>query len=202
MALRLSNFSVMRVKYSLAVKRPVVFSPQVQPMIPTPTHGSLPSGHATEAFFLARLLWKLLRASGTSQYNQDGTWGDMLMRQAARIAINRTVAGVHFPVDSVSGAVLGLTLADYFEERCTYKTGTNGTRSCATFTGENFAAADDFNWHQLYDPATDEQVGSQSSQHGTWMTSATASSSKTLTESAALQWLWDEAVKEWQDVNP
>ena len=35
------------------------------------------------------------------------------LRLAARIAINRTVAGVHYPVDSAAGAVLGITLGEY-----------------------------------------------------------------------------------------
>ena len=39
------------------------------------------------------------------------------MNQAARIAINRTVAGVHFPVDSMAGQLLGLTVAEYFIKR-------------------------------------------------------------------------------------
>ena len=43
---------------------------------------------------------------------------EQLMRQAARVAINRTVAGVHFPVDSTAGRVLGVTLAEYFIARC------------------------------------------------------------------------------------
>ena len=34
------------------------------------------------------------------------------MRLAARIAANRTVAGVHYPTDSMAGAVLGLTIGE------------------------------------------------------------------------------------------
>lgn len=35
------------------------------------------------------------------------------MRQAARISANRTVAGVHFPVDSMAGAMLGTVLGNW-----------------------------------------------------------------------------------------
>ena len=48
-ALRLANHAEMRFKHALACRRPVEMSPQLQPMIQTPGHGSLPSGHATEA---------------------------------------------------------------------------------------------------------------------------------------------------------
>lgn len=44
--------------------------------------------------------------------------GEMLLRQAARIAINRTVAGVHYPMDSRAGQVLGTSLAEYVVARC------------------------------------------------------------------------------------
>lgn len=111
-ALRFSYFVTQRMKFGLGLKRPVEVSPQVQPMIPTPTHGTLPSGHATEAFLVARLLWKLLQDSKVPQYNHGASWGEILMRQASRIAVNRTVAGVHFLMDSVAGALLGLTVAE------------------------------------------------------------------------------------------
>ena len=42
-----------------------------------------------------------------------------LMRLASRVAINRTVAGVHFPADSAAGCFLGLALGQYFWRRCT-----------------------------------------------------------------------------------
>ena len=46
----------MQIKHALAVRRPIEFSPQVQPTIVTPAHGSLPSGHATEAYTMAVVL--------------------------------------------------------------------------------------------------------------------------------------------------
>jgi hypothetical protein len=48
----------------------------------------------------------------------DPGCAEQLFRQAARIAINRHVAGVHFPVDSVAGTVLGLALGNYAVSRC------------------------------------------------------------------------------------
>ena len=63
--LRLANYVEMRLKQALASRRPNEYSPQVQPMILTPSHGSFPSGHATETFVSAIVLRRLLQASGT-----------------------------------------------------------------------------------------------------------------------------------------
>ncbi len=41
-----------------------------------------------------------------------------LQRLAARTSINRTVAGVHFPVDSAAGQALGQSLGEYFVGYC------------------------------------------------------------------------------------
>ena len=43
---------------------------------------------------------------------------ELLMRQAARVAINRTVAGVHYPADSMAGQALGFAVGEYFIQRC------------------------------------------------------------------------------------
>jgi hypothetical protein len=115
---RLANFTEMRFKQALAARRPMEYAPQVQPMILTPSHGSFPSGHATETFASASVLARLLRASGTPPY-ADPSWHDQMMRLASRVAINRTVAGVHFPADSAAGCCLGLALGAYVWRRCT-----------------------------------------------------------------------------------
>jgi hypothetical protein len=127
----------MRVKHALACRRPVEYSPQIQPMIPTPGHGSFPSGHATEAFVTAFVFEALLahaHAHGTAGGHGSPIFVQ-LMRIAERIAINRTVAGVHFPVDSVAGMVLGRTLAEFFLARF----GTHCHPRTRQFDGRGFA---------------------------------------------------------------
>lgn len=101
----------MRVKHELACWRPVEYSPQVQPMITTPGHGSLPSGHATQAYISAYVLLQLL------ELPEMGSTNLQLQRQAARIATNRVIAGVHFPADSMAGRMLGQALGEYFVSR-------------------------------------------------------------------------------------
>ena len=145
LALRLAQFVEMRFKHALACRRPIEYSPQVQPMILTPSHGSLPSGHSTESFTAAVVLWSLLRDAGLKPYADD-SWGNQLMRQAARVAINRTVAGVHFPADSAAGAILGVTLGRYLVARAT---GADGYPA-AGFNGEAYPEGEDFTWNELY----------------------------------------------------
>jgi hypothetical protein len=103
--LRLSSSVVQRFKHQFVCPRPIEYSPLVQPVIQTPGHRSFPSGHSTQAFFVARLL-KLLAGARCSEVMEE-----QLQAQAARIAQNREVAGVHFPVDSMAGCLLGDTLA-------------------------------------------------------------------------------------------
>lgn len=91
-------------KHHLACRRPVEWSAQVQPMITTPGHGTFPMGHGTQVYAVVAVLQALLVAA----------WGSVpasllaaLKQLAFRVAENRIVAGVHFPVDLAGGAVLG-----------------------------------------------------------------------------------------------
>lgn len=97
---------LMGLKHQIAARRPVEMSAQIMPVIPTPGHGSLPSGHATIAAMMA-WLWSTLLASKAAQPSR----AIQLDRLARRIAFNRVVAGVHFPADSIVGYHLGTTLA-------------------------------------------------------------------------------------------
>ncbi|MEP7329239.1 MAG: PA-phosphatase, partial [Betaproteobacteria bacterium] len=60
LALSLAKCAEMNFKNALCVRRPHEYSAQVQPMLKTPIHGSLPSGHSTEAHTVAYVLSELV----------------------------------------------------------------------------------------------------------------------------------------------
>jgi len=205
-ALRLANFTEMRFKHALASRRPNEYSPQVQPMILTPSHSTFPSGHATEAFISAYVLWRLLKASGNVQYTNaisSERWRIQLMRLASRVAINRTVAGVHFPVDSAAGCFLGIQLGRYFWLRCSAPpVGMSGApaplRRPFRFIGALYPFGGpppndgDFYWERIYRRLHSQPVfppvnyvvpiGPQQPIQG----------------NPLLRWLWEKARLEWQ----
>jgi hypothetical protein len=94
----------------------VDYSPQVQPVITTPGHGALPSGHCVEAYIVKEVLQALLGVDPS--YDGDGALRRQFSRIAARIATNRVIAGVHFPIDNVAGRLLGTVLGRYFAFCC------------------------------------------------------------------------------------
>jgi membrane-associated phospholipid phosphatase len=124
-----------RMKHFCSVPRPIDLSAQVQPIIETPGHSAYPSGHATEAFAFATMFAALrLSGAGTAdaalikailgkvtravEMAHDTDPEILLYRLAARIADNRTIAGVHYPVDSAHGGLLGLGLTLAFVAHC------------------------------------------------------------------------------------
>ncbi|WP_176439197.1 phosphatase PAP2 family protein [Puniceibacterium sediminis] len=142
-ALQAASLIEMQCKHLLACQRPNVFSAQVHPMIQTPGHGTLPSGHATEAFLVATILRDLVMHAAVRPYLVE----QQLLRQATRIAQNRTVAGVHFPVDSAAGATLGISLARYILALAHRPEGTSADHLNVEATGwhcrsDAFGAAD------------------------------------------------------------
>lgn len=98
---------VMAFKNQIADLRPSQRSSSVTPVIATPGHGSLPSGHATFAALTSELFTALLYPQGSERTAQ-------LDRLARRISFNRVVAGVHYPVDNAAGYALGRQLAGWF----------------------------------------------------------------------------------------
>jgi membrane-associated phospholipid phosphatase len=174
----------MRFKHIFASLRPVALSPQIQPMIETPGHGSWPSGHATESFAVAVLLEALLHAATTGDAKSNGSASrEQLQRLAARIATNRVVAGVHFPVDSACGRLLGTALAEFLVARATggrvHERGFDGR----LFEGPNGEALD-FSLHQSMDHARGNAY-------------TRSSSTTSVGQAPLLAWLWEEALKEW-----
>ncbi|MES2952335.1 MAG: phosphatase PAP2 family protein, partial [Pseudomonadota bacterium] len=166
----------MRFKQAFACPRPVDLSPQIQPMIPTPGHASWPSGHATEAYMAAFVLQALLP--------HGNKYKEQMERLAARIAVNRTVAGLHFPVDSAVGRLLGTSLAEFFVARCTglkvHERGFNGPK----FHGAQDATID-------FDPRV--SLSNNSSGYYEY-----GSAARSIAASPLLAFMWSKAAKEWQ----
>lgn len=95
-----------QVKHRLNTRRPVEIFAAASPIIQTPQHSSLPSGHSVEAMAVAYVMSRLMGASEADTLSP----GNLIMRMAERIAVNRHVAGVHFPFESLAGSVLGLQI--------------------------------------------------------------------------------------------
>jgi membrane-associated phospholipid phosphatase len=104
-----------QIKLALDLPRPVDLCPEIHPVIATPSHGSFPSGHAAAAYLVAALLTRIVDGAAHGPNAEDLL--SARFRLAARIAVNRMVAGVHYPVDSYAGAALGLAMADWLAAR-------------------------------------------------------------------------------------
>jgi undecaprenyl-diphosphatase len=81
-------------------ERPPLVYPEPPPLVHLPHSGAFPSGHSSAAFACATVL----------------AWGDRRLALpayvlAAAIAVSRVYVGVHWPLDILGGAVLGVLVA-------------------------------------------------------------------------------------------
>lgn len=86
---------VLQEKESFDRVRPHILEPDLEPIVEVPKHPAYPSGHATQAYFLAELLSLL-----------DEDRKEEFFNEAYRVAHNREIAGVHYPSDSEAGKIL------------------------------------------------------------------------------------------------
>ena len=134
----LAGLATMMPKHLLACRRPDEVDARILPLIQTPGHGAYPSAHAAQAFAMAEVLTSLIRAN-PAFFADTEKRVDLLYRQAHRIAVNRTVAGVHFPMDSTAGARLGVQIGRALVEMMT---GKKALRPVAPFDPNTTPGAD------------------------------------------------------------
>ncbi len=80
--------------------RPFVTYPEPRPLVHPPSSGSFPSGHASAAFACATVIaWASPRLAV----------GAYVL--AALVAWSRVYVGVHYPLDVLGGAALGILVA-------------------------------------------------------------------------------------------
>jgi membrane-associated phospholipid phosphatase len=83
--------------------RPSSISAKLMPPIDPPGHASFPSGHATQAHLVARLLWEVMpKQIVPADKFKEGP----LYLMAERIGRNREVLGLHYRSDTLAGEAL------------------------------------------------------------------------------------------------
>jgi membrane-associated phospholipid phosphatase len=101
LALATAELSARGLKELVSRDRPTVRFPRPEPLVFVPHSSSFPSAHSATAFACATIL-----ASRASR-----RLSALLFLLAAAIAFSRVYVGVHYPLDVVAGAALGILLA-------------------------------------------------------------------------------------------
>jgi undecaprenyl-diphosphatase len=99
-AVALADWSATGLKALFDRDRPPLRVPEPEPLVRVPDTGSFPSGHAATSFAGATILARAFPRLAVPLYVL-----------AAAVAFSRVYVGVHYPLDIVAGAGLGVLVA-------------------------------------------------------------------------------------------
>ena len=100
LAVAVSDWASYGLKGLFDVERPSMRFAEPKPLVTAPTDASFPSGHAATSFAAATVL-TLARPR----------WAPAFYLLALAIGFSRVYVGVHYPLDIVGGAALGIAVA-------------------------------------------------------------------------------------------
>jgi len=99
-AVAVADFAATGLKSVIDIERPSSRYETPKPLVPAPHDHTFPSGHAATSFAAATIL-----------STANPRLGPLWFLLATAIGFSRVYVGVHYPVDVIGGAVLGIAVA-------------------------------------------------------------------------------------------